>query len=58
VKEKDRVHIISLFTFCTQAQMIGTLVFEFQRRGKKKKDEEEKKAGLEHTPESPVLNLD
>jgi ACR3 family arsenite efflux pump ArsB len=35
--------------------MIGTLAFEFQRRGKKKKDEEEKKAGLEHTRESLIL---
>jgi hypothetical protein len=35
--------------------MIGTLAFEFQRRGKKKKDEEEKKAGLEHTRDSLIL---
>ncbi len=52
-KRQSSYHIT--FTYFTQAQMIGTLAFEFQRRGKKKKDEEEKKAGLEHTRESLIL---
>jgi hypothetical protein len=57
VKEKDRVHIISHLPTVHKAQMIGTLAFEFQRRGKKKKDEEEKKkAALEQY--TRVLNLD